>query len=169
MDTQIKKALNTMLYGVIGIGAFVLIFYILKELIPFVSFDIYENVVMFIEINLVQILIFLGMFLLADVLGTLRFPMNIPAPVLNAVGSFLAILFTLRVFQYIDIALEMGVYARYEWIKYIIIPVVFVLILVTGYIRIFITSNQTNSPGSNPRAHRRKSVRKDSGLTLLWV
>jgi hypothetical protein len=73
----------------------------------------------------------------ADIFGTLEFPLNLPAPIIRAFGSAFCITYILIVFQWIDDNYGTAI-SQFSWlVPSFIVPLVFLVVLVSGYYVIF--------------------------------
>lgn len=81
-------------------------------------------------------LIFIAFILFAaDIFGTFRFPFNLPAPLIRAIGSVFCIVFILRVIQWVDSIAATHFYTEF-WlilISLLIVPLIFLIVLASGY------------------------------------
>jgi hypothetical protein len=73
----------------------------------------------------------------ADIFGTFAFPFNLPAPIIRAFGSAFCIAFILIVFQWFDTNYGTALSQFFWVIPSILVPLVFLIVLVTGYYVIF--------------------------------
>jgi hypothetical protein len=73
----------------------------------------------------------------ADIFGTLEFPLNLPAPIIRAFGSAFCITYILIVFQWIDDNYGTAI-SQFSWlVPSFIVPLVFLVVLISGYYVIF--------------------------------
>jgi hypothetical protein len=140
-----KSPVTVLVNGLIGIALFIVAYIILDALRPFVNYESYDLVLDFFKSNLYLIASFVLLMLAGDFFGSLRFPYTIPGPLLTAGGSVFALIFVYRVTKYLDEAFEMGVYQDLAWTKMFVIPLIFVIIIVVGYINVFVKSQKSFS------------------------
>ena len=87
--------------------------------------------------NFWLLLFILIILFVADIFGTFAFPLNLPAPIIRAFGSAFCIAFILIVFQWVDNTYGTTVSQFFWLIPSLIVPLVFLIVLVTGYYVIF--------------------------------
>lgn len=87
--------------------------------------------------NFWLILFILIILFVADIFSTFKFPFNLPAPIIRAFGSAFCIAFILIVFQWVDYTYDTTVSQFFWLIPSVIVPLVFLIILATGYYVIF--------------------------------
>jgi hypothetical protein len=87
--------------------------------------------------NFWLILFILIILFIADIFSTFKFPLNLPAPIIRAFGSAFCIAFILIVFQWVDNTYGTTVSQFFWLIPSLIVPLVFLIVLVTGYYVIF--------------------------------
>jgi hypothetical protein len=94
------------------------------------------------------LLLLIGIILLiADLFTAFPFPLDLPAPIIRAIGSVFVIAFILRIFEWVDQITGSDLFQFFWFISFIVIPMVFLLVLVTGYyeiIRRLFRSGRTN-------------------------
>ena len=91
----------------------------------------------FLFSNFWLLLFILIIWFVADIFGTFKFPLNLPAPIIRAFGSAFCIAFILIVFQWVDNTYGTTVSQFFWLIPSVIVPLVFLIILATGYYVIF--------------------------------
>jgi hypothetical protein len=83
-------------------------------------------------------LIFLSiLFLIAELFNELDFPLNLPAPLFNGIASIFLIAFLRIIFQLIDTYFRFGLSGYLDIIAFILVPLVFILVVIVGYVKIF--------------------------------
>jgi hypothetical protein len=89
----------------------------------------------------------------ADIFGTFAFPFNLPAPIIRAFGSAFCIAFILIVFQWFDTNYGTALSQFFWLIPSVIVPLVFLIVLVTGYYVIFrqLSEQKPIPEGNNAR------------------
>ncbi|HVP96542.1 hypothetical protein [Methanoregula sp.] len=120
----------------IGILCFLIVVVLANILTFYVANPLYHAGVDFLNLNfwllmLIGIIIFIG-----DIFGAFPFPMNLPAPIIKAIGSVFIIAFVLRVFQWVDTATGNNIYHYFWLLSFVIVPVVFIVVLLAGYYEI---------------------------------
>jgi hypothetical protein len=120
----------------IGIIAFLIVVVLANILTYYVSNPFYHAGVGFINDNfwlllLVAIILFAG-----AIFGAFPFPLNLPAPIIKAIGSVFCIAFFLRAFQWLDTMAATNLYPMFWLLSFLIVPLVFLLVLGSGYFEI---------------------------------
>ena len=87
--------------------------------------------------NFWLLLFILIILFVADIFGTFKFPLNLPAPIIRAFGSAFCIAFILIVFQWVDNTYGTTLSQFFWLIPSIIVPLVFLIVLAIGYYVIF--------------------------------
>lgn len=73
---------------------------------------------------------------IGEIFGALPFPLNLPAPLFNAIGSVFLITFLLRIFELLEKTLDKEL-LFFDRVQFLIYTIVFVAVLVVGYALIF--------------------------------
>ena len=120
----------------IGIICFLIVVVLANILLNYVSNDLYKSGVGFLNTNF-WLLILIGIIIfIADIFGAFPFPLNLPAPIIKAIGSVFIIAFVLRVFEWVDSATGNNIYHYFWLLSFVIVPVVFIIVLLAGYYEI---------------------------------
>jgi hypothetical protein len=120
----------------IGIICFLIVVVLANILTYYVTGTLYHSAVNFINENF-WLLILIGVILLvSDLFGAFLFPLNLPAPIIKAIGSVFCIAFILRVFQWVDAVAATNLYPAFWFVSFLVVPLVFLIVLVTGYFEI---------------------------------
>lgn len=120
----------------IGIISFLIIVVLANILKFYVQNPIYHSGVGFLNDNF-WLLLLIGIILfIADIFASFLFPLDLPAPIIRAIGSVFIIAFTLRVFFWVDQVTGNNIYDFFWFLSFIIVPVVFILVLASGYYEI---------------------------------
>jgi hypothetical protein len=120
----------------IGIICFLIVVVLANILTFYVASPLYHSGVDFLNLNfwlllLIAIIIFIG-----DIFGAFPFPLNLPAPVIKAIGSVFIIAFVLRVFEWVDTTTGNNIYHYFWLLSFVIVPIVFLIVLLAGYYEI---------------------------------
>jgi hypothetical protein len=122
----------------IGIICFLIIVVLAKILTTYISpnsvFQIVIDGILFA--NFWLILLIAVILFIADIFGAFPFPLNLPSPIIRAFGSIFCIAFILNIFQWIDVNFNTLLYPLFWWPAIILIPLLFLLILASGYYEI---------------------------------
>ncbi|ABS54752.1 hypothetical protein Mboo_0230 [Methanoregula boonei 6A8] len=120
----------------IGIICFLIVVVLANILTFYIANPLYHAGVDFLNLNF-WLLILIGIIIfIADIFGALPFPLNLPAPIIKAIGSVFIIAFVLRVFQWVDSTTGNDIYHYFWLLSFVIVPVVFIIVLLAGYYEI---------------------------------
>ena len=140
MDKE-KSARWKILSRVFGLIVFIIIMFILNHY----SFNnaLAIEIIGFLHTNIALIIIMSIMLLIADMFYALIIPFNLPAPIFGAVGSIFIVTFIFRIFGFIGVILHEEIFVDMSWLRWIIYPLVFIIVLVSGYVSILFHAFQT--------------------------
>jgi hypothetical protein len=119
-----------------GIIFFLIVVVLANFLMDYVTNPWYHSAVTLLNENVWLLIIIALVLLAADIFGVFEFPLNLPAPVIRAIGSVFIIVFILRVFQWGDMNSGTNLYPSFSLISVIIVPFVFLIVLASGYYHI---------------------------------
>ena len=120
----------------IGIICFLIIVVLANILTYYVNSPLYHSGVDFLNLNFWLLLLIGIIIFVADIFGAFPFPLNLPAPVIKAIGSVFIIAFVLRVFEWVDSATGNNIYHYFWLLSFVIVPIVFIIVLLAGYYEI---------------------------------
>lgn len=120
-----------------GIIIFLVIILLLNILRVFIEISMFSEVVSFINVNIGLILLMSIIFFFGELFSLLDFPLNIPYPVINAIGSIFVVKFLINILGFIEEMMNLVVFDFAKWILYIAYPLIIIIILIVGYINIF--------------------------------
>jgi hypothetical protein len=120
----------------IGIICFLIVVVLANILTYYVANPLYHSGVIFINENFWLLGLIAVILLVADLFGAFPFPLNLPAPIIKAIGSVFCIAFILRVFQWVDTVTTMSLYPAFWLVSFLVVPLVFLIVLATGYFEI---------------------------------
>lgn len=120
----------------IGIICFLIVVVLANILTFYVNSPLYHSGVDFLNLNFWLLLLIGIIIFVADLFGAFPFPLNLPAPVIKAVGSVFIIAFVLRVFEWVDTATGNNIYHYFWLLSFVIVPIVFIIVLLAGYYEI---------------------------------
>jgi len=153
MDEYRKKSLiGIFLSRIAGIIIFLIILGVLNILAAGIHVQMFHQVVAFLNANIGLILILSLFFLIGDLFGALTFPLNLPAPLFNAVGGVLIVVFIFRVFLLVDAINGMQIFGALSVIEYLVYPAVFIIALIAGYASIFASCCRGGQDGSQNKS-----------------
>ncbi len=152
----------------IGIICFLIIVVLANILTYYVNSPLYHSGVDFLNLNFWLLLLIGIIIFVADIFGAFPFPLNLPAPVIKAIGSVFIIAFVLRVFEWVDSATGNNIYHYFWLLSFVIVPIVFIIVLLAGYYEIIcdlwakaklrdqsdvVVAGETVSAASSPAVH----------------
>jgi len=98
---------------------------------------LFSTLVDFFYANL-GLIIFIGiLFLVAECFGVLIFPLNLPAPLFNAIASIFLVSFILRLLEVINGYYGLEILPILDVLEVLLYPLLFILVLIAGYYEIF--------------------------------
>lgn len=121
----------------IAIICFLIVVVLANILTYYVMSPVYNSGVAFINGNFWLMALIAVILLVADLFSAFPFPLDLPAPVIRAVGSVFCIAFILRVFQWVDTVAATSLYPSFWLVSFVVVPLVFLIVLATGYFNIF--------------------------------
>jgi hypothetical protein len=120
----------------IEIICFLIVVVLANILTYYVASTVYHSGVNFVNENFWLLLLIAVILLIADLFGAFPFPLNLPAPIIKAIGSVFCIAFLIRVFQWVDTIAATNLYKAFWLISFLVIPLVFLIVLAGGYLEI---------------------------------
>jgi len=120
----------------IGILCFLIVVVLANILTYYVKSPLYHSGVAFLDLNFWLLLLIAIIIFVADIFGAFPFPLNLPAPVIKAIGSVFIIAFVLRVFEWVDTTTGNNIYHYFWLLSFVIVPIVFIIVLLAGYYEI---------------------------------
>ena len=108
------------------------------------------------------LLLLIAIILMAgDIFFAFPFLLNLPSPVIRAIGSVFVIAFMLHIFQWVDSVAATSLYSFVWVLSFVIVPIIFIIVLVSGYFEIM--RKLLRTPGSdqekdNTVVHETKSI-----------
>jgi hypothetical protein len=134
---QYRKPLSWIfLSRMIGIIIFLIIVVLANLLTHYVTNSFYNSGIALLNDNIWLLVIIAIVWLVADIFGVFAFPLNLPSPIIRAIGSVFFIVFILRVVQWGDTIAGSNFFNPFSLISVIIVPFVFVIVLASGYYHI---------------------------------
>jgi len=119
--------------GIISLLIAIVLANILKY---YISNPIYNSGVAFINENFWLLMLIVIILFVGAIFGAFPFPFNLPAPIIRAFGSVFCIMFLLRIFQWVDTTTSTTLYPMFWFLSFIIVPLVFLIVLASGYVEI---------------------------------
>jgi len=139
-DTSATKALIS---GLIGIIFFLIMLIILSYIANQISSPLFSGFVDLLYANAALIIIFSVLFMFGDIFATFAFPFNLPFPLFNAIASVLLVSFIMSIMGFIDSFYALGIGPSLQFVKLILYPLTFVIVLIAGYSSIFYRKPET--------------------------
>jgi hypothetical protein len=152
-----QSLIGIFLSRIAGIIVFLIILGILNILAEGIRVVMFHQVVGFLNANIGLILALSLFFLIGDLFGALTFPLNLPAPLFNAVGGVLIVAFIFRMFLLVDAMTGLTVFEMIGAIEFMVYPVVFIIVLIAGYASIFASCCGSKSGSKGESAGNRRS------------
>ena len=131
-----KALFQALLTRVIGFLVFLVLLVIANVLVYYIKNNIFSSVVLFLNQNIWLIIIFTIILLIGEIFGYLFFPLNIPAPLFNAVGGVFLVQFVFKMLIFIFSITNINFPLPLDFIENITIAIVFVAVIVVGYVDI---------------------------------
>jgi hypothetical protein len=152
----------------IGIICFLIVIVSANILTYYIGSPLYHSGVTFINENFWLLVLIAVILLIADLFAAFPFPLNLPAPIVKAIGTVFCIAFLLRVFQWVDMIASTNLYQAFWLISFLVIPLVFLIVLATGYFEIM--RRLWWQPNLDPdtfteEVHQKSSVECDQGVS----
>lgn len=120
----------------IGILCFLIVVVLANILTYYVANPIYHSGVTFINQEFWLLVLISAILLVAGLFGAFPFPLNLPAPIIKAIGSVFCIAFILRVFKWVDTVAASNLYDTFWLVAFLVVPLVFLIVLAMGYYEI---------------------------------
>jgi hypothetical protein len=144
-----RPVLWVVLSGLTGILVFLVLLVILGYLASYYPNTVLPDLFTLLVNNLALILTASVLFIIADIFYTFRFPFSIPAPLLGGLGSLFIVSLFFIIMDFFDLTYSLGISAMFPKIRDILYPLVFFIVVIAGYARIFFTGNAgCKQPGS---------------------
>lgn len=131
-----------------GLVFFLILVYIANHLAFFTENPLNFQIIQFLNNNIWLIIVMSIIFLFGEVFNALVFPFNLAAPLFNASASVLLVTFLFRIFTLIDILLNEHIFQIFNRIAFLVYPLVFVIVLIGGYITILARLSQSDEDGT---------------------
>ena len=151
-----------------GIITFLIVVVLANILTYYVSSPVYRAGVSFLNENFWLLLLIAIILLASDIFFALPFPLNLPAPVIRAIGSVFVIAFMLHIFQWVDSVAATSLYSFVWVLSFVIIPVVFIVVLVSGYFEIMrqlFWTPRDEQDRDNTVVHETKSIPQEEPVS----
>jgi len=157
---QNKSLSSVFVSRMIGIITFLIVVVLANILTYYISSPFYRAGVTFLNENFWLLLLISLILLVGDIFFAFPFPINLPAPVIRAVGSVFVIAFLLHIFEWADSVTATSLHPAIWVLSVVIVPVVFIIVLVSGYFEIMrqlFRESHDEQDNDNPVVHATKS------------
>lgn len=139
---QLRLVVGIFLSKLLGLLIFLVILGLLNFLVPYIKEPFFSGIVLFLNVNLLLILLFGLFFMVSEMFFHLVFPFNLPAPLFSSFGSVFLVTFIFNILNFIDLSFKIGLRGFLNNFYLLIIAIVFFFVFVVGYSMIF--SNTIN-------------------------
>ena len=130
-----NKIFRIVFSKILGIMLFLIMLFIVNRLNTRISgLDVF---VRFLNNNAIFLIVMSLLFMIVEITFALPFPINLPAPVFSASVSMMVVEFIFRIFGLIGTLVKQDIYSALSPLRFLAFPVVFIAVLVGGYITIF--------------------------------
>jgi len=119
-----------------GIICFLIVVVLANILKEFIRNPVLLSGIDFLNTNFWLLLVIGIIIFVADIFSAFPFPLNLPFPVIKAIGSVFIVAFVLRIFEWVDLLTKNNLYHYFWLISFVIVPLVFIVVLVSGYFEI---------------------------------
>lgn len=121
----------------LGIVIFLVVLAIARVAAATSGNGLFHTLVDFLYVNM-ALIIFIGiLFLVAECFGVLLFPLNLPAPLFNALASIFLVSFIIRLLELVNGYYGLEIASVLDVLEVLLYPLLFILVLVVGYYEIF--------------------------------
>jgi len=148
-----KSVVWIVLSKIFGLICFFLLLYILNILTIYIKHPIFNTIVVFLNSNVSIIFVMAVIFMIADLFSALGFPLNLPYPFFSAFGSLFVAQFIFRGFALLDLIIKQNIFQGIALFSFIVYPIVFVIVLITGYIKLFKKETEEVRRGNEHRSY----------------
>jgi hypothetical protein len=155
---QIRSVAGVLFSRLIGFLIFILIIGLLNVLVPYVDNITFSSVIAFLNKNIWIIILFSLLMAGGELFSVLMLPFNLPYPLFNAIGSIFLIkfLFNILVFvntQLVNVSLP-EVRITIKQLFVIIAAIVFLIVLISGYVKILVEIYSDKEPVEKRRVKK---------------
>ena len=120
----------------IGIICLLILIVSVNILGHYLTNPVFRDGVTFLNSNFWLLMLIALIVLVGDLFTALPFPLNLPGPIIKAVGSVFGFAFLLNVFKWVDEVTTTNIYQAFMPLLFLLIPLVFLIVLVCGYYEI---------------------------------
>jgi len=128
------SAIQALAWGLFGILVFVIILVALRAFAAGQDSAFLTGFVDFLTSEAGLIITIAVLFMIGDIFLTFPLPANVPGPFFNAGASVLLVTFIVHIFRFLDSFYAMGIYPQVQALEPFLYPLVFIIVLVAGFI-----------------------------------
>ena len=139
---------------IFGLLVFLFLLYIANNLSFFTDHPLNYQIILFLNSQVWLLVLITFALLIGEIFNALIFPLNLPAPLFNAVGAVLFVGFLIRIFALFDILVDINIFHFLDTLSFIIYHFVFIIVLIGGYILILqnlVKTEQSPKKETEPR------------------
>ncbi|PIN69560.1 hypothetical protein COV93_05010 [Candidatus Woesearchaeota archaeon CG11_big_fil_rev_8_21_14_0_20_43_8] len=138
----------------LGVLLFIVVVFAVNLMDLFINSVAFDSAVRFLNGNIGIIIAMSLIFLAGEVFALFRFPFNLPTPIFKAVGSIYVITFVLNTINFLDFMIKGTASDVLKGIGFMAYPIVFLVVLIVGYINIF-----SKGLAKKPQQHQHQTIR----------
>ncbi|MDH7592949.1 MAG: hypothetical protein QHG99_01150 [Methanomicrobiales archaeon] len=128
--------IQVLISGLIGIVFFLLVLWLLRFIADRASIAFFSAFVDFLVASAPLIILFSVIFAIGDVFAAFPFPFNLLYPIFSATGCVLLASFLIGLILFLNTYFGMDIAHAIELLKVILYPLIFIVILIAGYLSI---------------------------------
>jgi len=121
---------------ILGILVFALLLAILNIFVP-PEHEVLHGLVVLLSSNLPVFIVIALLLVTGQIFERFSFPLNLPAPLFNALASVFIVIFFFNVFEYLDLVTRAGIYRNLEILRILLSILIFLIVFTGGYFKIF--------------------------------
>ena len=133
-----KSVLRVVFSRLLGLACFLLIVYLLNYLLPYIDNRLYSEAVNFLNDNVILLIFMAVIYAAGEIFYALVFPLNLPAPIINAVASYFLVQFIFNLLLFVGKVTGEKAFRVFEGFREPAYIIVFVAVLAAGYLGIFL-------------------------------
>jgi len=135
----------------LGLACFLLMVWLLNYLLICIDNDLFSQAVGFLNDNVILLMAMAVIYAAGEIFSSLSFPLSLPAPILDAVASVFLAEFIFRLLSLTGKVTGEPAFKVFDGFKDPAYMIVFVAVLATGYISIFM---RLAGAGRKQKKHR---------------
>lgn len=135
--SQLKSIANVLLTKTVGFLIFLVLIGLANTLLYYIPNENFYSIVGFLNSNIWLIITFTLILFIGEIFGILVFPLNLPSPLFNGVGSILLVRFVFNILIFVDSLTGIHLAIPYELLYILIAFLVLIIVIIVGYIEIF--------------------------------